>query len=172
MGVNLDEVISGKSYQEQEMSKKNGIIYSFSHTLFTLAMDLQEHIVKEEINKSDFPDNSLSYISSVSYGRIGLLIIESNYDAIKIRGIVNKILQNKSKDFSQEEMAILDEIDAYHIYYDKSQRMQKTEGKINAIEAYSTQITKDLFNVFPFKFTVSDYFAHNNTEINFRITLP
>lgn len=54
MGINLDKVISGKSYREQEMTKKNGLIYSFSHKLFTLSMDLEEHIVKEKINKKIF----------------------------------------------------------------------------------------------------------------------
>lgn len=172
MGVNLDEVISEKSYQEQEMTRSNGIIYSFSHTLFTLSMDLQEHIAKEEINKNDFPDNSISYISSVSYGRIGLLIVESDYDITRIKSVINKILQTKPETLTLEDMTILNELNAYHLYYDKSQRVKITKGNIEAIEAYKNQITGDIYNVFPFKFTISDYFEHGDSSMGFSITLP
>lgn len=171
MGISLDEIVSGKSYREQEMVKKNGIIFSFAQTLFTFAMDLQDRIVKEDIDKNDFPDNGLSYISSVSYGRIGLLIIESGHSAAKIRTIVNKILQNNSHLLSHDETAILDEINAYHLYIDKSQGMMVTKGQSDAIEAYGTQITNDRFNVFPFKFAVSDYFEHANIEMTFHLRL-
>lgn len=172
MGVNLDEVVSNNSYQEQEMTKKNGIIYSFSHTLFTLNMDMQEHIVKEQISKNDFPNNSISYISGISYGRIGLLIIESDYSIDKIRSIVNKILQRKSEAFTLEDTAVSDELSAYHLYYDKSQKLKIATGKKDVIEAYNNQITDDLFNVFPFKIMVSDYFERGESNMYFNIDLP
>lgn len=171
MGIELDEIVSGKSYTEQEMVKENGIIFSFSQTLFTLIMDLQEHIVKETIDKTDFPDNGLTYISSVSYGRVGLLIIESDHSPAKIRTIVNKIMQNGFDRLTQDEKAILDEIEAYHLYIDKSQGLMVAQGKSDAIEAYRTHIMDDRFNVFPFKFTVSDYFNHATTGMIFRLTL-
>ena len=40
MGVNLDEIIFSKSYKEKEMEKKNGLIYSFNQTVFSLDMDI------------------------------------------------------------------------------------------------------------------------------------
>ena len=172
MGVNLEEVISNKSYQEQEMTRKNGLIYSFSHTLFTLSMDLQEHIVKEEISKADFPDNSISYISSVSYGRIGLLIIESDDDVAKIKAIVNKVLRNNAPNVTQEEATLLEGLDAYHLYYDKSQKLVVSKGKMDIIKAYKKQITDDIYNVFPFKFKVSDYFEQGDSNLSFSLTLP
>lgn len=172
MGINLDKVISGKSYREKEMTKKNGLIYSFSNKLFTLSMDLEEHIVKEKINKKDFPDNSISFISSVSYGRIGLLIIESNNDITKIRAVVNKIMQSNIGKITQEDAAVLKELDAYHLYYNKSQKLVITKGNIDIIEAYKTQITDDIYNVFPFKINISDYFEHSLSSMNYKVTLP
>lgn len=171
MGVNLDEVISKKSYEEQEMTKKNGLIYSFSHTLFTLNMDLQEHIVKEPIRKEDFPDNSISYISSVSYGRIGLLIVESDHDVTKVRTVIDKVLQPNAN-ITQEDTDVLEELVAYHLYYNESQKLAMTEGKVDVVEAYKTQIADDIYTVFPFKFEISDYFERGETSMNFRITLP
>lgn len=171
MGVNLDEVISKKSYEEQEMTKKNGLIYSFSHTLFTLNMDLQEHIVKEPIRKEDFPDNSISYISSVSYGRIGLLIVESDHDVTKVRTVIDKVLQPNAN-ITQEDTEVLEELVAYHLYYNESQKLVMTEGKVDVVEAYKTQIADDIYTVFPFKFEISDYFERGVTSMNFRITLP
>lgn len=172
MGVKLDEVISEKSYQEQEMIKKNGLIYSFSQTLFSLNMDLQEHLVTEELIKEDFPANSISYISSVSYGRIGLLIVESDNDVEKIRVIVNKVLQANTEGFTQEESIILDELTAYHLYYDKSQKLKLTKGKLDVIKAYKAQITNDSYTVFPFKFRISDYFEQGDTNMDFTLTIP
>lgn len=172
MGENLDSIVSGKSYKEQEMTKRNGIIYSFRQTLFSLGMDLQENITKEVINKNEFEDNTLSYISSVSYGRIGLLIIESDHSIKEIRSIVNKILQNKADNLSEQEKLILDEISVYHIYYDKYLRRHINKGKIDAIQKYKNQMETDLLNVFPFRFTVSDYFEQGESEMSFSMNLP
>lgn len=171
MGIKLDEMIYKKSYREQEMMKENGLIYSFNHTLFTLVMDLEPHIVKEEIKKEDFPNKSISFISDVSYGRIGLLIIESDNDVKKIREIVNKIFQN-NKNITQEDSAILEELDAYHLYFDKSQKLVIAKGKVDIIKAYQDQITGDIYNVYPFKCEICDYFSLASSIINYTITLP
>lgn len=171
LGINLDEVISGHSYREQEMVKHNGVIFSFCHTLFTLCMDLQEHVVKEELKPSNFPSNSLSYITSVSYGRIGVLIIESDYSVTKIKALVNKVMQNTSVELSQEETTILNELTAYHLYFDDSLKQQVVSGKLEVIKAYIDKMTTDQYSVYPFKFTVSDYFAQGETEMNFGFKL-
>lgn len=171
MGIKLDEMIYKKSYREQEMMKENGLIYSFNHTLFTLVMDLEPHIVKEEIKKEDFPNKSISFISDVSYGRIGLLIIESDNDVKKIREIINKIFQN-NENITQEDSAILEELDAYHLYFDKSQKLVIAKGKVDIIKAYQDQITGDIYNVYPFKCEICDYFSLASSIINYTITLP
>lgn len=171
MGINLDEIISENSYKVQEMTKKNGVIYSFCHTLFTLNMNL-EHTVKEELNKDSFPDNTLSYISSVSYGRIGLLIIESDNNIAKIKPIVHKIRQSGSESLSANDIAILDELNAYHLFYDQSRKLKVINGKIYAIESYINQITGDFHDVFPYKFTLSDYFNNSQASMTFKMILP
>lgn len=170
MGVNLDELVSGKSYQEQEMTKKSGLLFSFCQSLFTLSMDLQKDVVSEVLKEEDFPNNCLSYISSVSYGRIGLLIVESDYDVDAVRSVVRKVLSSES--LTTAENAILEELDAYHLYFDQSQKLISTKGKADAIEAYKTHVVDDLYNVYPFRFVAEDYFEHSTSLINFSVTLP
>lgn len=172
IGVSLDEVVSGNSYKEQEMRKKHGIIYSFSQTRFTIEMDIPWYFVKEKITKEDFSQSSPSYISSVIYGRIGILIVESEHTIKEVRALVKKITQGKSNALSHEETAILNEIEAYHIYFDQSNEVQKKKGKIEAIESYVNQITKELATIYPIKFTVSDYFTQGVGYITFNKVLP
>lgn len=172
MGVNLDEIIFSKSYKEKEMEKKNGLIYSFNQTVFSLYMDIFDSLVKEEIKEADFPENNLAIITSVSYGRLGLLIIESDHSVNKIKPIINKIEADKSTDFSEEEKTILNEIDAYHLFYDESQQLQVIKGKADAIQSYKEQIVEKTPYIFPFRFGVSDFFTRGETEMNFQLHLP
>ncbi|MDR1671455.1 MAG: BACON domain-containing protein [Alistipes sp.] len=170
MGVALDELISGKSYREREMTRKNGFVFSFSHTSFTLSMDFQEHIVEEVLNPKDFPAGTLSYISSVSYGRVGLLVVESDNSLPKVKAVIKKILQGEAP--GAEERTLLNEIDAWHVCYDSSRKLSATQGKSDVIAAYKNQIENDIYQVFPFKFTVSDYFQPGDAEIGYRVFLP
>lgn len=134
-------------------------------------MDFQHDLVKEELKKEDFPENSISYIYNISYGRVGLLIIESDNDVKKIRKVVNKILYN-DENITQEDSAILEELDAYHLYFDKSQKLVIAKGKIDIIRAYRDQIADDIYNVFPFKFEIADYFSSGMSFMNFTVTIP
>lgn len=156
MGVPLDEFISGKSYKTNEMSKENGIIYSFRVVKFSIYMDLPEYLVKEDLKKENFK-NGLSYISTVGYGRIGLLLIESDEDADKVKPLVNRIFRGE-KTFTSEEKIILNELDAYHIYIDKNNKLSSFKGKINAVESYGNQMNNSS-DIYPLIFTVADYFT-------------
>lgn len=173
MSTNLEELITKKSYKEQEMTKKNGMIFSFSNTLFSMYMDVQEHLIKEELDAKDFPNNSLGYISSVSYGQVGLLLIETNNKALDARMVVSKLFYDENAVLSAQESAILGELDAYHIYFDKTQRMQVKKGKSDAITSYRDQ-KKNMKNAelaFPYKFSVNDYFTRGIAGLEFSLVL-
>lgn len=173
MGVKLDEVISGKSYMEQEMVKETGLIYSFVHTHFSIEMDLPDCIVEEEIKKEDFPEGSISYILSISFGRTGLLIVETDDDEKEVKRVVNKIIQGKSGDLSKEQNDILNALNAHHVYYDETRKLQKISGNAEmVIKSYVNQITNDLYNIYPLMITVSDYFERGYAEMTYSIVLP
>lgn len=171
MGIPLDEVVSGKSYLEQEMSKKTGLIYSFSHSLFTIVMDLQEKHVEENLHPTDFPKNNISSIPYVSYGRIGLLIVESDNDAKEVKRVINKIIRENSSELSDAETNILNNLSACHIYFDKTSKMRVIKGQKEAIESYSHQMTNDLENIYPFQFAISDFFTQGVDMVNFDLLL-
>lgn len=171
MGVELDKVISGKPYREQEMGKRNGVIFSFDQTLFSLDMDLQQWIVEEEIKPEDFPDGTLSYISTVSYGRMGMLIVESDEDVTTIRAIVNKIIGGRDSELTQEESKILKELDAHHLYYNSSRELHIAKGGSEVIKAYQQQVTENNQELFLYKFRVTDYFERYESEMTFALTI-
>ena len=61
------------------MTRKYGLIYSFKRTFFTLDIDIPKKLIKEELKDADKAKGA-SYVSSVGYGRVGLLIVESDTD--------------------------------------------------------------------------------------------
>lgn len=171
MGVKLDELISGKPYTEQEMTKSDGFIFSYDQTKFAITMDLQEKMVEEALKEADFPAQSLSYISLVSYGRIGLLIVETDNDLDDVKTIVRKKLHNTSTDFTEQELSILNEINVYHVYIDQSQSFVAKKGKAEIIAEYLARLTDNTSEVYPYKIIVSDYFSHANEACSFEYLL-
>jgi hypothetical protein len=172
MGVALDEVVSGKSYREQEMAKKNGVIFSFSHKMFTLLMDNPEQLVKESLEPGDFPIETLSYISTVSYGRVGMLIVETDNSLSKVKAVVRTLLQNDAPTLTAEETALIGEIEAWHVYYDASLKLQADKGKAEIITAFKTHVEEDIHNAYPFLFTVANAFDSSMEAMSFKVSLP
>jgi len=175
MGVALDEVFSGLSYREQEMTLRHGVIYSFSQTAFRIIMDFPENgnILKETIDKDAFPAGSLGYVDGIAYGRMGLLIVESNHSLDVVKPIVGKIIRKgRMGELTAEERVVLGELEACHVYFDKSGKMVVNRGKEDAIRAYVEQATMGVDDVYPYSFTVCDYFDFSMAYMNFRLRLP
>lgn len=88
-GLRLDSIMNGADYSRREMKEKNGVLYSFEYTVFSIDMDLPllGGLLQED------PENytSLSYIRSVSYGVRGCMTIESDSACASIKSVVNKI---------------------------------------------------------------------------------
>lgn len=170
LGVNLDEIISGKSYRDQEMVKRNGLIFFFSHSAFSLTMDLQLSVVKEDLKQSDFTDNELCRICQVMYGRYGVLLVESDYSHYKVKGIVNKVLREESQ-FTKEELIVLNEMVACHFYFDKEGKQHVTKGRLDAIKSYKDQLFKGEMDFYPYQFAVIDNFNLGPTSMGYDFTL-
>jgi hypothetical protein len=170
VGIKLDEVISGQSYRNKEMTRKTGLLYSFCITSFSIDMDLPEKLVKEEVKQEDLADGGFSYISSVSYGKTGFLLIESDINSEKLRITVNKVLANGV--LTTEDNAILDGIDAYYIYYDKGYTLKKIAGKAEVISRYVSSISPNDGYIQPLTFSVNNYPDNSQKTISFSLNLP
>lgn len=173
LGVALDQTLSGKTYQEEEKSKKNGLIYLYNQTLFTIDMDYPDNgkVVQEVLHPEDYPNNSLAYISSVSYGRIGMLIIESDEGISKIKSIVDKIQNNTS--LTSEENDIVNASIISNIYSDNNSNLQVERGKLDAIQSfYKIGLDDPYKNAFIYQFQLADYFDHAMTPVTYKLNLP
>lgn len=172
MGVDLDQLISGKSYREQEMKKKNGIIFSFSHSLFDLYLEIPYNgqYVKEQLKEEDFPEGTLSVISTVTYGRMGTLLIETDDDIKEIREIIDSLEKNKA--LSEENKNILNNLEAYHLYFDKEYQLKVIKGKEEVLLSYLNQITDNKDAVYPYQIKISDYFTGAMKTFSYKINLP
>jgi hypothetical protein len=168
MGVALDELLSGKSYSEQEMTKKNGFIFSFGQTMFTLAMDIFSS--ENDFNVTGSPD--IAYINAVGYGRIGMLIVETDNSLSKVKAVVRKLLTDSAATLTTDETALVNEMDAWHVYYDSSLQLKADKGKADVVAAYNTQVSANISAVYPCWFTVAKYSDNASEPMSFKITLP
>lgn len=164
LGVKLDEVVSGASYAELEMSRKYGLIYSFKNIFFTLDMDHPEKLIKEELKEAD-KAKGVSYVSSVNYGRVGLLIVESDTDSRDVRMAINKIL--KGKPLTSEEDDLLLAADIYYVYFDKEKNVQTLKGNLDAVNAYRDAALKVADSIYPVEFRLSNYMDNSQRTISF-----
>lgn len=164
LGVKLDEVVSGASYTELEMSRKYGLIYSFKNIFFTLDMDHPEKLIKEELKEAD-KAKGVSYVSSVNYGRVGLLIVESDTDSRDVRMAINKIL--KGKPLTSEENDLLLAADIYYVYFDKEKNVQTLKGSLDAVNAYRDAALKVADSIYPVEFRLSNYMDNSQRTISY-----
>lgn len=164
LGVKLDEVVSGFSFAEKEMPRKYGLIYSYKHTFFTLDMDHPEKLIKEELKNEDHAVG-VSYVSSVSYGRVGLLIVESDTDSRDVRQAINKVLNGKS--LSSQENDLIAAADIYYVYFDEEKNVQTLKGNLEAVTAYRDAALKGADVIYPVELKLSDFIDHSQSTISF-----
>lgn len=165
LGVKLDEVVSGGfSYAEKEMPRKYGLIYSYKHTFFTLDMDLPEKLIKEELKNEDHAVG-VSYVSTVSYGRVGLLIVESDTDSREVRPAINNVLNGKS--LSSQENDLIAAADIYYVYFDEEKNVQTLKGNLEAVTAYRDAALKGADAIYPVEFKLSDFIDRSQSTISF-----
>lgn len=101
---------------EHTISKATGLYVKFYQTSFKIVMDyphdqiasIPSHLINESV-----------YVNSITYGRLGILTIETNEVIHKAESIINntfrKFFTNGSSSLSVEEIAFLDGCD-FHVY--------------------------------------------------------
>lgn len=110
--VNTDHIFWGSSSSsantEHLINKATGLYIKFYQTSFKAIMDYpQKQIAAVPIDMID----SLVYINSISYGRLGILTLETNETAFdakaKIESIFRTIFYNNSTTFTKEEQSFI-----------------------------------------------------------------
>lgn len=154
MGVKLDEVVSGTSFLEKEMTRKYGLLYSFKRIFFKLNMDIPTKLIQEELKNTDAA-RGVSFVSSVSYGKVGLLVIESDTDSRDVRDAINHIIRREP--LSQEEVNLLSTVDVCYVCFDSDKNVQMKKGNIDVVEAYREGALNGTDNIYPVEFSLSNY---------------
>ncbi|MDR2951517.1 MAG: BACON domain-containing protein [Prevotella sp.] len=172
MGIKLDEVISGSSYKNADMEKECGIIYSFKRNLFSFDMDSPDDpdsLTKETIKAEDMA-KGVSYVMSVSYGRIGLLVIESDYLAEDVRKAVDRVMHDGL--LLEKETKIIESSNFYHIHFDNNGDLLMDSGKADVIKAYDAKTKGNMFNNwYPITFTVANIKDNATSDITYSVQL-
>lgn len=169
VGVKLDEVIYGSSFVQKEMTRKYGLVLAFKKIMFSLATDSPEKLVKEELTNAD-KAKGVSYVSAVTYGKVGLLVIESTVDSRDVRDVIDKVLDNQS--LSKEETDLLYSADIWYVYFNNDGKVQTMKGDKEAVLAYKEAMEGGTHNIYPVEFQLSDYANHSLSSISYSVTLP
>ncbi len=169
LGINLDEIISGHSYTEQEMTFKYGIIFSYMQVLFDVTMDYPDKLIKEEMSESD-QAKEISYVGSINYGRVGLLIVESDTDSRDIKVAVNKVLENEP--LTAQETDQLRYSSITHVYFNNDNEVQTKRGGLEAVNSYKDAILNIYEYIYPVGFRMQNYKDYTSTKFTFSFELP
>lgn len=98
------------SEKSKSIAKKNGFVIDFTHIAFTVSMDLAK-ISSTPIKGSTVGEPLM--VSSISYGRKGILTLETDYSSSKVNTVLEKvmknILQKKKEKLEIEEEKIFSE---------------------------------------------------------------
>lgn len=169
IGVELDKVVSGLSYKEKEMTKKYGMVYAFKQILFSLNMDYPEKLIKEELKEAD-RSKGVSYVHSVNYGKIGLMVVESDTDSRDVRIAINRMLAGET--LSQHETQLIQSADISYVYFTNKNEVQVKKGNLDAVNAYQDAVTKEKDNIYPVTFQLADFANHSRSTISFSFKMP
>lgn len=160
LGIPLDKIM----FDQTERTKGYGLVYSFKETCFTLKMDVPRQLIKEDLKASD-KGKEIAYVSSVSYGRIGLLIVESETDSREVKVAIGKLIDEQP--LSQAETLLLSSVDACYVYFDKDKNVQAKKGNMEAITAYLEACDEKNAPIYPLEFRWSKYADHSPVPVSF-----
>lgn len=169
-GVKLDEIVTGSSYTAKEMDNEYGLIFGFRRPVFSLDMDLPPadgSVIKEQLKEAD-KNKGASYISSVSYGQVGLLIMTSKSDLLYMKDIMRKVKKNTP--LSSTESSLIESAQMTYVYFDNNSQVKTVKGTLNALSAYVKAVTSiDYDNVYPIGFGLADFNDHTISEMSFSV---
>lgn len=168
---------SGEENFEHKISKSTGIVVKFTQKYFTLDMDIpQNGLINGDI--SGLVQYSPVYVSSIAYGRMGIMTIETNesYEDgySKITEAFNKLFVNKQTNISESVKSLIRQavIKVFLVGSDGKSSVMA----VNGFESFLNVITEGSeFNEnnfgAPLYSTFSYLTDHSPFKINFKINL-
>lgn len=169
LGIKLDEIVTGESYKTATMRKNFGVVYGFRTALFNLIMDLPDKPFDKEIEPEILAEG-VSYITAIDYGRVGLLVAESDYRPKYVKAVVNKIIRNQS--LTHDDLQVINASEFTHIHFDNDNELQTDRGKQEVIEAYKNKVTNmKESNWYPISFQAANIQDLSQTFFSFTYKL-
>lgn len=104
LGLNLDSILFGKRYWQEEISSKYGYIVENINPITALYMDYMPNLLTKDLDDEIIKNYQPAIIQSISWGYFKIIAIESDYP--KIDELIRKTLQNKS--LNVDEINILE----------------------------------------------------------------
>lgn len=168
LGLELDEILTGSSYIDNEMDvNKYGVIYSFCQNAFTIYMDTPGKLIEESLSASDRAKGA-SYVNSVTYGKVGLLIVESTIDIKLVKNAIDAALSSRT--LTQEEIQILDSSDISYLYFiDHEAQVQR--GGLDVVLTYKEEMNNKTGNLYPVSFCLADFETKAINSVSFSFKL-
>lgn len=172
LGIKLDELVSGASFTQQEMNRNFGMVYAFKNNLFSLDMDIPDKpLTQEPLSEAD-KAQGVSYVSAVHYGKVGVLVIESDIDSRNLKPVVDKLLKQDNYLLPDEERRWVEASDFTYVYFSNEGEVQTLKGNLNAILAYKDGIADTKENIYPIEFYLADAAGHFTSVINYTVKTP
>ena len=166
LGLNLDELLSGKPYTEKEMGKRTGFFYNYSREMFTIMMDYPDKLIRETISEEQLPD--MSYITHLTFGRMSLLFVETDLEYTKAISVVDKII--KKEELSADDIQVKADLLVYYVYFDKGNNPQTVTGGSELIGRFVNEIGS--LNITPLGFSTNKLSNNQVGNLVIEFALP
>lgn len=161
LGLSLDEMVSGKPYQEQEMGKRTGLIYTYSSKIFDAIMDYPP--------ASAFSKRpNTAYVIGVGYGKTASLLIETDHDYATAKNVVNKIIGKQA--LTEAETQIKQELDVYYLYFEADNQAKLVKGNSDLIGRFTSELNE--LPILPLNFVVVKSKDYSVGEVTIGLNLP
>ncbi|ASZ09805.1 thiol-activated cytolysin family protein [Chitinophaga pendula] len=105
---------SSSSWGQNKISKSTGVVLKFTQKNFDISMDIPRdgQLIDPASNPNNFGQYSPVYVSSVTYGRMGIIVIESNYSFNDVNSafskVTRKLFKSSSETLTTSEQQVID----------------------------------------------------------------
>ncbi|WP_160712311.1 thiol-activated cytolysin family protein [Chitinophaga solisilvae] len=171
---------SSSSTEEHRISKRSGVYVRFIQRNFTIDVDLPDggNLLDPSVNPADLQDLSPAYVSSITYGRLGIMSIESDSSYESTYEAFNKaykaLFVSGSSYLTESEKRIIDQADMrlFLVGTDGNATVQSVNGFDAFVQLAQSGRTfsADQPGV-PIYFSLSNLYDHSLVKQAFRVSV-
>ena len=142
------------------MDRKNGIAIILERSLFSLDMDMP---LIRPINIFESDKNDLAYISSIMFGDIKIMLLESDLSMDEMSSFVE--LVKNGNILNCKECEIINDFDVFIVDFN-SRQIKKRMGKYDLIYSFYNEVFEIDGSITPLYALFSNYYDHNPFDIS------